>query len=38
MLLLKNPTYLIFGLMSPVMMISSYISGNRASRSDTRSR
>lgn len=32
MLLLKNPTYLIFGLMSPVMMISSYISGNRASK------
>lgn len=31
-LLLKNLTYLIFGLMSPVMMISSYISGNRTSK------
>lgn len=31
-MLLKNYTYLLFGLMSPLMMISSYISGNRAGR------
>lgn len=30
--ILKNYTYLLFGLMSPVMMISSYISGNRSGR------
>ncbi len=30
--ILKNYTYLMFGLMSPVMMISSHISGNRNGR------
>ncbi|TCD55006.1 cell division protein FtsK [Alloscardovia theropitheci] len=27
---LKNPMYLMFGIMSPVMMIASYLSGNRS--------